>query len=58
MSGGPVGEEDAVELLLEAARERASTGRGQRRGRHGKGRRGKEEDSGKERGRGVDGIME
>ena len=57
MRGGPVGEEEAVELLLEAARERASTDRGQK-GKGKKGRRkGKEEDSEKA-GRGVEGIME
>ena len=52
MSGGPVGDEEAVELLLEAARERASTDRGQ-----GKGRRKEEVDSEKGQ-RGVEGIME
>ena len=57
MNGGLVEEEDAVELLLEAARERASTDRGQRRGQRGRGKGGRKEDSEKD-GRGVEGIME
>ena len=51
MSGGPVGGEEAVELLLEAARERASTDRG----RGGGGRKEELEEEGE---RGVEGIME
>ena len=57
MSGGLIEEEDAVELLLEAARERASTDRGQRRGQRGRGKGGRKEHSEKD-GRGVEGIME
>ena len=58
MRGGPVGEEEAVELLLEAARERASTDRGQRRGQRGEERKGRRKEGSEESGRGVEGIME
>ena len=53
MSGGPVGGEEAVELLLEAARERASTDRGR-----GGGGGGREEEDSEEGAREVEGIME
>ena len=58
MNGGLVEEEDAVELLLEAARERASTDRGQRRGQRGRGKGRRREEDSERGGRGVEGIME